>query len=188
MKKLQDQIIWSALKEGDLEAFGLLFKTYYTPLYNYGLKISRDVPLTEDSLQDFFLYIYEHRHNLSDLETIAPYLFSSYRRFIIKVLQKNQKNRMVRDMDENMIDIQFTPEEIITSKETKAFQSKNIEQLINKLPKRQREVLYLKYYNNLTTTEISEVMNINYQSVVNTLHKAIKNLRDETPVLQIINS
>ena len=89
MNNLSDKIIWKSLKEGNPEAFEVLFKTFYPRLFNYGFKISRNTIITEDSLQDFFVYIYEHRQNLSDLDTIAPYLFASYRRFIIKVIQKN---------------------------------------------------------------------------------------------------
>jgi RNA polymerase sigma factor (sigma-70 family) len=188
MKKLSDEILWKSLKEGDLKAFGALFKNYYSGLFNYGLKISGNKAITEDSLQDFFMYIYEHRENLSDLNTIAPYLYTSYRRFLIKVLQKNQKARLVRDIDENIVDIQFTPEELITHQESTTFRNKNLTSLLNKLPKRQREVLYLKYNCNLNTQEISDVMNINYQSVVNNIHKAIKGLRQEIKILQLFNS
>ena len=188
MKNLSDDALWKSLKEGNLDAFSILFKNYYSALYNYGLKISRNIEITEDSLQDFFLYVYEHKENLSDLDHIAPYLFSSYRRFIIKMLQKKQKNTMVRDIDENIIDIEFTPEEIITNQEAVIFKNKHLSSLLNKLPKRQREVLYLKYYCNLKASEISEVMSINYQSVVNTIHKAINNLRQEIDIIKLINS
>ena len=91
MDKITDQFIWKALKEGDLRAFSTLFETYYPQLYSYGLKISKDISLTEDSLQDFFLYIFDHRENLSDLDTIAPYLFTSYKRFLINVIKKDKK-------------------------------------------------------------------------------------------------
>jgi RNA polymerase sigma factor (sigma-70 family) len=188
MKKLSDEILWKSLKEGDLKAFGALFKNYYSSLFNYGLKISGNKTVTEDSLQDFFMYIYEHRENLSDLNHIAPYLFTSYRRFIIKILQKNQKIKMVRDINENIVDIHFTPEELITHQESTTFRNKNLTTLLNKLPKRQREVLYLKYNCNLKTQEIADVMDINYQSVVNNIHKAIKGLREEIKVLQLFNS
>jgi len=57
--------------------------------------------------------------------------------------------------------------------------------LLNKLPKRQKEAIYLKYYSGLKATEISEVMNINYQSVVNILHKALKNLKEEVSILNL---
>ena len=78
MKNLSDQVLWNALKKGDMDAFSVLFKTFYPQLHSYGLKITNNnVALTEDCIQDFFLYIYEHRDNLADLETLKPYLYNS---------------------------------------------------------------------------------------------------------------
>lgn len=185
MEKLTDKYIWKSLKEGDLKAFSVLFETYYPLLHSYGLKISKNKTVTEDTLQDFFLYVYEKRENLSDLDTIAPYLFTSYKRFLLNVLKKNKKLKFTDFSEEVITDIEFTKEELITNQETDSFRNKNMAVLLNKLPKRQKEAIYLKYYSGLKTTEISEVMDINYQSVVNTLHKAIKNLKEEISILKL---
>jgi RNA polymerase sigma factor (sigma-70 family) len=185
MNKLTDKFIWKSLKEGDLNAFSVLFETYYPQLHSYGLKISNNLTVTEDTLQDFFLYVYEKRENLSDLETIAPYLFTSYKRFLLHVIKKNQKLKYVDFSTETINDIQFTKEELMMDQETEAFRNKNMATLLNKLPKRQKEAIYLKYYSGLKAAEISEVMDINYQSVVNTLHKAIKGLKQEISILKL---
>ena len=187
MEKLTDKFIWKSLKEGDLKAYSVLFENYYPQLHSYGLKISKNEALTEDTLQDFFVYIYEHRANLSDLETIAPYLFTSYKRFLLKVMKKNEKIKHTDFSTETFVDIQFTAEEIITNQETENFKNKNLSSLLNKLPKRQKEAIYLKYYSGLKATEISEIMGINYQSVVNTLHKAIKSLKEEISIIKLFN-
>ena len=187
MQKLTDNFIWKSLKEGDLNAFSVLFETYYPQLHSYGLKISKSTVVTEDSLQDFFMYIYEHRENLSDLETIAPYLFTSYKRFLLKVLKKNAKIKKTDFSNEVVIDVEFTAEELMTYQETERFKSKNLAGLLNKLPKRQKEAIYLKYYSGLKASEIAEIMDINYQSVVNTLHKAIKSLKEEMSIIKLFN-
>jgi RNA polymerase sigma factor (sigma-70 family) len=187
MEKLTDKFLWKALKEGDLNAFSVLFESYYPQLHSYGLKISKSTAVTEDTLQDFFLYIYEHRENLSDLDTIAPYLFTSYKRFLLKVMKKNEKFKHTDFSNEIFVDIQFTAEELITNQETAIFKNKNLSHLLNKLPNRQKEAIYLKYYSGLKALEISEVMGINYQSVVNTLHKGIKNLKEEISIIKLFN-
>ena len=187
MDKLTDKYIWKSLKEGDLNAFSVLFESYYPKLHSYGLKISKNKAVTEDTLQDFFLYVYEHRENLSDLDTIAPYLFTSYKRFLLKVMKKNEKLKQTDFSIENFVDIQFTAEELMTNQETQRFKDKNISKLLNKLPKRQKEAIYLKYYSGLKAKEISEIMDINYQSVVNTLHKAIKSLKEEISIIKLFN-
>ena len=188
MSYLNDEILWKSLKEGDLKAFSVLFKKFYPALFSYGLKISNDSTITEDSLQDFFLYVFERKENLSNLDTIAPYLFSSFRRFIIKRLNKSKKYSVVRNLDANIVDVNFTPEEFITHQESITFRKKNLAHLINKLPKRQKEVIYLKFYCQLKSNEIANTMEINYQSVINTLHKAIKNLREEIAIYELVNS
>ena len=103
MEKLTDKFLWNALKEGDLNAFSVLFESYYPQLHSFGLKISKSTVVTEDTLQDFFLYVYEHRENLSDLDTIAPYLFTSYKRFLLKVMKKNEKMKHTDFSNENFV-------------------------------------------------------------------------------------
>ena len=185
MEKLTDKFLWKALKEGDLNAFSVLFESYYPDLHSYGLKISKNTALTEDTLQDFFLYVFEHRENLSDLDTIAPYLFTSYKRFLLKVMKKNNKLTHTDFPEDTFVDLQFTAEEIMTEQETTIFRNKNLSVLLNKLPSRQKEAIYLKYYSGLKASEISEIMGINYQSVVNTLHKAIKSLKEEISIIKL---
>ena len=185
MEKLTDKFLWKALKEGDLNAFSVLFESYYPDLHSYGLKISKNTALTEDTLQDFFLYVFEHRENLSDLDSIAPYLFTSYRRFLLKVMKKNNKLTHTDFSEDTFVDLQFTAEEIMTEQETTIFKNKNLSILLNKLPSRQKEAIYLKYYSGLKASEISEIMGINYQSVVNTLHKAIKSLKEEIAIIKL---
>jgi RNA polymerase sigma factor (sigma-70 family) len=187
MEKLPDRFIWKSLKEGDLNAFSILFESYYPKLHSYGLKICKDIALTEDTLQDFFLYVFEHRENLSDLDTIAPYLFSSYKRFLIRVMKKNMKLKNSNSFDDTFIDLQFTAEEVMTNQETESFKNSNLTVLLNKLPPRQKEAIYLKYYSGLKAGEISEIMGINYQSVINTLYKALKNLKEEISILKLFD-
>lgn len=187
MEKLSDHFIWKSLKEGDLKAFSVLFENYYPKLYNYGLKISKNVSVTEDSLQDFFLYIYEHRENLSDLDDIAPYLFLSYKRFLIRIINRNKKNRTLDVSEVTFVDFEFTAEEIMEKQETERFNKTNLPKILNALPKRQKEAIYLKYYSGLRAKEIAKIMNINYQSVINLLFKAIKSLKEDVSILKLFN-
>lgn len=186
MQNLPDKFVWKSLKEGDINAFSVLFEHFYPKLHNYGLKISKNVAVTEDTLQDFFLYIYEHRENLSDLDKIAPYLFTSYKRFLLKVLNKNGKLNKTDFAFENIIDVEFTAEEVMTNQENVNFKNKNLSILLNKLPKRQKEAIYLKYYSGLKTKEISEIMNVNYQSAVNLIYKALNNLKEDISILKLL--
>jgi len=189
MKDLSDYELWESLKKGDLKAFSTLFKMFYPLLHNYGLKISNhNTQLTEDSLQDFFIYVYEHRKNLSSLDSIQPYLYAAFRRHLLKDIKKSSKIVDSNSKDDFFVDINFSKEDLMIQQEIKDFKQLNLPLLLNRLPNRQKEILYLKYYSNLSNGDISEVMGINYQSVSNLIYKGIKALRQDVLLKNLVKN
>ena len=179
--------IWQALKKGDRQALEFIFKTYYQPLHHYGLKICPNDTLIKDLLQDFFLYLYDHRKNLSDLDNIRPYLFASFRRRLLRHLKTDsskQNSLKAAFSDKNYI--QFSEEELLIANEEAAIHKSTLIQMLAKLPARQREVIYLRYYNDMNLKEIAGVMSISYQAVVNTTYKAFKTLREDAGLMKLI--
>lgn len=183
-----DLALWTSFKKGDRDALDALFRLYYPLLYRYGKKISQEPNLVEDSLQEFFLYLFEHRNGLTNPDNLKAYLIKSYRSSLLKELKKNSKTEQKEfNEDLGVPNIYFSIDEIIIMQEVEDFQKMALIEMLNKLPNRQREVLVHKYYNNLTIKEISEVMDISYQGVVNAVYKAIKVLRSDA-YLQRISS
>lgn len=179
MSETLETSIWQLFVEGDLNAFSTIFKTHYEALHNYGLKISGNPTLTEDCLQNFFVYLHDNRKNLSAVTQIKSYLFVSFRRSLFKLLKKERKFTTYETVFENSKDFEFSAEELMVEQEFSRIKIKTLVQLLNELSTRQREVIYLKYYSSMSTREISEVMNISYQSVQNTLQKAFTKLRTQ---------
>lgn len=60
--------------------------------------------------------------------------------------------------------------------------------MINELPRRQREAIFLRYYEGLQVREVAEVLGITYQGTVNTLYKGIKALRKHEQAAQLLSS
>ena len=78
-------------------------------------------------------------------------------------------------MDE--ISYVFPPEEIVVRNEEYEALRSRIVALLNTLPQRQKEAIYLHYFENMEYAQIAEVMGINYQSVLNLTQKALQKLR-----------
>lgn len=189
MKNLLDYNLWASLKSGDLKAFSTLYKVYYPLLHNYGLKISNNnTALTEDCLQDFFLYIYQHRENLADLNSIKPYLYVSFRRSLFREMKKKSKKVNLDNAENFFVEMNFSAEDVMIQQEIDAFKQTRVVKLLNDLPNRQKEVLYLKYYSDLSIDEIAKVLEINYQSVLNLIHKGIKKMRESTSLKKLLKN
>lgn len=172
-----EKSLWYLFVKGDLNAFSSLFKHFYPMLYNYGVKISGNKDITEDCLQSFFVYLHDSKDNLGEVNHIKSYLFISFRRSLLKHLKKERLYSSFNEDLENNMRFVFSKEEISTKQETTKLKSAALVTLLNSLSIREKEAVYLKYYSNLKTQEISEVMNISYQSVLNTLQKAFIKLR-----------
>lgn len=177
MDTTTQKTVWHLFIEGDLNAFSTLFKEYYATLHNYGIKISGNSSLTEDCLQDFFVYLYENKGSIGKVNSINAYLFVSFRRAILKTIGKE---RMFTDYDSESGTVgkfEFSIEELIVEQEFIGLKKSVVILLLNELSPREREVIYLKYYSNIRTKDIADIMNITSQSVLNTLQKAFHKLR-----------
>lgn len=177
MNSSSEKSIWKLFIEGDINAFSSLFKTYYPQLYSYGLKISGNTIITEDCLQNFFIHLHDNRKNFGAIVHIKSYLFVSFRRALLKSLIHERKFTTYDAIFENTGAFTFSIEELLVEQEFSKIRTKTLAKLLNTLSIREREVIYLKYNSNLSTNDISEVMDINYQSVLNTLQKAFIKLR-----------
>jgi len=72
---------------------------------------------------------------------------------------------------------EFSIEEIMINDSLSEQKRQALKKAIGKLNANQREILYLKFYNNLSYQEISEILNISYQTVRNYMSQALKALK-----------
>ncbi|MCF0071865.1 sigma-70 family RNA polymerase sigma factor [Dyadobacter sp. CY261] len=166
---------WQQFCAGDKSAFGELTEANYPALYHYGTRFTTDRDLIKDCLQDLFLEIWEKRETLSYIGAIKPYLFQSLRNNIIRRIRRQSVFSDIRDDD---VQDDISPESDWIVQETDQLTSQLLKQAIEALPKRQKEALYLKYYENLSYEEIAAVMGLQRQAVANYLQYGIQKLRD----------
>jgi len=181
MMKMQndDLRLWLLLKQGDEDAFALLFDKYHTTLYNYGIKLSPGKPyLVEDAIQDLFIDLWRLRGGLTEeIESVKFYLYRSLRRKIHQALRKEPFSDLPdADFDKTPF-TQTSHEFMLIREETLHLQKERLGELIHRLPERQLEALTLKYFENFSTEEIARIMEVNEKSVRNFLYKALVTLR-----------
>lgn len=169
-----EKVLWEAFKNGDLAACEQIFRFYYRDLYGYGLKLSGRPGLVKDCIQELFLTLWDRREHLGAAYSIKAYLLASLRRVLLKKLKQDRKKTELRQSN---IGIQFSVEELIIQDEQDSHQRRILYQALERLPDRQKEVLYLKYFNGMSYDEIEEILSINYQSIHNHMYRAVTRLR-----------
>ncbi|MEN0047581.1 MAG: sigma-70 family RNA polymerase sigma factor [Bacteroidota bacterium] len=175
--KLSDTALIEKFRNGDKAAFSCLFERYFSKLFHYGRRITENETLIEECIQELFIYLLEHKNLLFEVKHPRSYLYTSLRYRLIAAVKKERQKLTFSTDPISSIDIQFSQEDFLVQVEEEEERRCLLERILNSLPARQREVIYLKYYNNLNSKEIAEVMGISQQGVLNTLYKAFKKLR-----------
>ena len=181
-EKLSDSTLWNQLRSGDEEAFSLLFERYYSPLVNYGKTVLSESDIVKDCVQDVFVNIWSYRYKLNDAIAVRAYLLSCVRKRIARYHEREHIFSKVKDVDSLDFLFEFSIEEQLIADETMAIKVQQLNRLINYLPTRQKEALYLRYHQGLSVEQGAEVLNMNYQSTKNLLHRAILQLRKDFPI------
>jgi RNA polymerase sigma factor (sigma-70 family) len=176
---LTDEILWQRLKSGDELAFSALFERYYRSLINYGNSLSAYPERVQDCVQDVFVNVWLYRNNLSDNVVAKAYLLSSVRKRIARLHERDTIFRQTAPLDAVQFSLDFSIEDQLIADEETSAQVSQLNRLINALPPRQKEALYLRYHQGLTIEQIGEMLDINHQSVSNLLHRCIQHLRKE---------
>jgi RNA polymerase sigma factor (sigma-70 family) len=172
---MSDKKIWNNLRNGDQKALEEIYRTYFSELYNYGKKLSRDENNVEDCIQELFVELWNRREKLSETNAIKPYLFVSLKRKIFHSIKKLRKSTET-ELEERYFDAELAIDEILIAKETTTEQKNNLKSAFDELSDRQKEILYLKYYAEMDYDEITEIMDMNYQSARNLVSRAIQKL------------
>lgn len=175
---------WIKFVKGDRLAFRKMYDAYVDDLFAFGMSIYPDRELILDCIHDLFVNIYGNSRIAKDVN-IKYYLFAALRRSILK--RKNQSDRWAdidELYDEKLADlaIKSIEEEIILA-EISDKNTQLILKSLEKLPKRQREIIHLRYYMNFSYEEISKIMDVNVATCRTLSYRAIKLLKQHLPTL-----
>jgi RNA polymerase sigma factor (sigma-70 family) len=173
-------IIWSSFKKGDWEAYTHLYDFYYRPLNNYGYKFTRDVSLIEDSIHDLFVKLWTSRENLGEPASIKNYLYKALRNILIRKI-KTASRFSIFDSDVHAYPFEISFDDVLIQNEEERMMKETIQAVLNNLPSRQKEIVYLRFYEGLSYEEVAEVMAIDISSVYKLWYKTIENLKDQLP-------
>ena len=177
MATLNDSILWQKFKSGDRQAFLTLYDQYFPVLFRYCRQITPATQLIEDTIHDLFITLWDRRHHLGEVQSIQSYLITSARRLIVQQLKK--------DSGEELSDnLSTAPFELMIGATLECDLAKALQELNEK----QREVLFLKFYNGLSYQEIAEAMNLRLDTVYKIAKRSLNKLKKRLTVAQAVST
>jgi RNA polymerase sigma factor (sigma-70 family) len=158
----------------------LVYNSCAPILYNYGQKITSDTQLAEDCIQDVFTELWEKRDTLHQIHHIKAYLIKVFRRRVISKIGRVQQQISHSDFGkETEFNVSFSFEASLIQDEICEAQKKRLQRALQNLTHRQKEAIYLRFYEGHSYAEIAEIMNLEKSAVYSLIYKAMTHLREE---------
>lgn len=179
MQKNDDQemaALLAAFQDGDTSAFSKLYDLNINILFGYGCKLTTDRELLKDCIHDVFVKMYAKKDELRHVENIKSYLFISLRNRLCDEVRKRLYVSDAKVEELNPVSGDDV-ENGYLERERENVNNKLVKHLLSQLSPRQREALVLYYIEERKYEDICQIMNMNYQSVRNLMHRGLSKLK-----------
>ena len=171
---LNDELLLLMLKRGEQPAFSEIYQRYWPILYRHAFRMLKSEAESEDVVQDTFVNLWKAAHDLPDHTSLGAYLYTMVRNRVLNIIAKSSVHASYRnDLERFMVEGYELSDHLVREKVL----AKIIEQEIQQLPPRMREVFERKRNDYLSYKEIAEVMDISELTVKTQMNKAITILR-----------
>lgn len=172
-----DTDIIDQFMDGDKAAYATIFRHYYPGLYNYGTRFA-DASLVEDAIQDMFTKFWLGRKDHGTINCLKAYLFVSFRNQLHALAR--QKRRFIEsDIQEPFFKLEVSIDQVMIDAEKLYEERTNLARAMVHLTQRQKEAVFLKFYENLSYEEIAVILDISVKATYKLVARAIGELRQQ---------
>ena len=156
----------------------LIYEENYSSLYYYGVKFTSDIEIVKDIIQELFLELIDSGTRLSNTDNIRFYLLKALRNKLISHL--SHQSRFVQT-DSKSVEFNFLDsiENQLIKTEVEVEIQNQVRSAVKKLSDKQQEIIYLRFYNDLSYPEIATIFKVEMQTVRNLMSRAIHSLKND---------
>jgi len=167
-------LTFKKIKEGDIQAFETLFRSFYEPLCRYAYWYVEDAETAEEIVQDLFYILWKERENLQIFTSVSGYLYRSVKNKSLQYVEKVKIREDYRDNYPVNTGIEtFTPQEELEYKELE----KQIEEALVRLPERRQKIFRMNRMEGKKYNDIAKELNISVKTVEAEISKVLRELR-----------
>ncbi len=171
--------LWMDIRHDKEVAFEELFLHSNGFLFNYGMHFTRNKEQVLYAIQSLFVYIWEHRSSLSQPADVKNYLLKAFRNTLLR------KNKPAI-IDFTTPYFETSIEDKIIAKEDASTVQKLLTRALTQLSDRQKEIIFLRFYDKKTTDDIAEIMGITPKATYKLMARALQMMRKEMGVLHFL--
>ena len=175
IQSITDNQLFKDFKNGNENAFSLIFETHYPLLVVFAKKYLNDLDLSKGIVQDFFVKFYEKKQEIDITTSLKSYLYLSVRNTCLNYIKK----KSIQNRHHNNIEYSSTEiSDELSNKIEETELEHEIFNQINKLPDQCKRIFLMSRVDFKKNQEIADELNIAKRTVETQISKALKILRE----------
>ncbi len=180
-----EEELWQAFRAGNEAAFAQLYENYVDTLFHYCSRFTGDRDLVKDCIHDLFVELWKSRSAISATTSVRFYLLACIKRKVLRQLGKNPSGGGAVQLPYEQEAAVSCEAILIQEQEWQQLQT-GLEYAMDHLTKRQREAIFLKFYQNLPYEQIACLMGVNAQSVYNLVFGALRIMKKKIRLERVV--
>jgi RNA polymerase sigma-70 factor, ECF subfamily len=179
MFKFEEKIILQQIKKGNQTAFSRLYDRYQDKIYRFIFFRVSSESLAQDLTSETFIKILQYLMNGKEIENFQSFAYQTAKNLVIDFYRSRGQEEITLDesISENISDRQDVSEAL-----DEKFNLNQIEAALTKVVSPYRDVLVLRFVEDLSFKEIAETLNIKEDNARMLSHRGLKMLRDNLGV------
>jgi RNA polymerase sigma-70 factor (family 1) len=173
--EMNDVLLMGMLREGDRNAFDLLYRRYFTKLYGVVYNRVRSKQVTEEIIQELFFNLWLKRADISIEHTFSSYIFTAVKYMVFKYFRNEGVQRRYSDY----LKVNFAGEKNFTE-DAVLYNDLNsrYEHALGQLPAKSAFIFKLSRVQHRSNKEIAEELSITEKAVEYHITKSLSILRN----------
>lgn len=182
LKELTDEQLAMSYIEGDNRAFEELLSRTQSKLYSYIMFVVHDRETADDVFQETFVKVITrlHQHKYAPSGKFGAWLMRIAHNVMMDLYRNHRSDKVVEAANNNdlsnvggegLLDIP------VESQFVNAQVLRDVEKMMNNLPAPQREVVYMRFYQEMSFKEIAETTGVSINTSLGRMRYAVLNLR-----------
>ncbi|WP_312186631.1 sigma-70 family RNA polymerase sigma factor [Sphingobacterium sp.] len=169
-------LYWNDFIEGDKQAFEQIYRVLLPSLYEYGMRRVKDEDYVRDSIQDIFIKFWENRSKLKSISNPKHYLLVALKNSLLNTQLRDGRLSSFGEKDD--FQLTYDVESNYIAAEEQRGNAFKLIQALEQLTGKQKEVIFLRYFEELSYEEISAMTNISVKGLYKLNNRAMEALKD----------
>ena len=178
LNQKSDLELFQLIKQREKGALEAVFNRYYESLCRFGIAYENDLDVVQEKVSDVFIQLWNSHDRIHEIQKPKPYLYVVVQN---KLMEPVSYQKLKQTLDKGVEDEYSTSpsiEQEIIDQEQREMYVRKIQEILDQIPKKSRQIFEMSRLDELKYKEISEILGVSIKTVESHMAIALRTIRN----------